>query len=54
MLGRPHHIFSVVAIFIGMVLWGAIYFSTDWHPYVVWLIAWGGNDIHHTSSTFGP
>lgn len=41
MLGRPHHIFSVIAIFIGVVLWGAIYFSTGWHPYIVWLIAWG-------------
>jgi uncharacterized membrane protein YsdA (DUF1294 family) len=39
-LGRTQRIFSIIALFVGAILFVFLLSSTNWNPYVVWLIAW--------------
>jgi len=38
----PATTFGLVAIVIGAILYVLVYANTNWHPYAVWLAAWGG------------
>jgi uncharacterized membrane protein YsdA (DUF1294 family) len=40
-LGRTQRVFSIIALFIGAILFVFLLSSTNWNPYLVWLMAWG-------------
>jgi len=37
----PATAFGLVAIVMGAILYVLVYANTNWHPYAVWLAAWG-------------